>query len=91
MVEVPRRSEKNLARTHSEGGGMAHGTMKMRIEQIRFPAANVAIVHGIVELFNSPPPTLGENHFIRVAVKQHGKWLISSFQNTRIGPPPSTL
>src|SRR5580704_11438953 len=83
--------ERNLTRIHSEGGGMAHSTMKIRIEQVRFPSANVAIVHGIVELFNAPPPTLGENHFIRVIVKQHGKWLISSFQNTRIGPPPSTL
>jgi uncharacterized protein (TIGR02246 family) len=83
--------ERNLTRIHSEGGGMAHSTMKIRIEQVTFPATNVAIVHGIVELFNAPPPTLGENHFIRVIVKQHGKWLISSFQNTRIGPPPSTL
>jgi hypothetical protein len=65
--------------------------MKIRIEQVRFPAPNVAIVHGIVELFNAPPPTLGENHFIRVIVKQHGKWLIGSFQNTKIGrlPAPS--
>lgn len=83
--------ERNLTRIHSEGGGMAHSTMKIRIEQVQFPAKNVAIVHGVVELFNAPPPTLGENHFIRVIVKQHGKWLISSFQNTRIGQPPSTL
>jgi uncharacterized protein (TIGR02246 family) len=45
--------EKNLIRIHSAGGGMAHSTMKTRIEQIEFPAANVAIVHGIVELFNA--------------------------------------
>ena len=83
--------ETNLARIHCGGGGMAQTTMKMRIEQVKFPAANVAVVHGIVELFNAPPPTLGENHFIRVMVKQHGRWLISSFQNTRISPPPSTL
>ena len=83
--------EANLERIHSEGGGMAHSTMKMRTEQVKFPAANVAIVHGIVELFNAPPPTLGENHFIRVMVKEHGRWLISSFQNTRISPPPNTL
>jgi uncharacterized protein (TIGR02246 family) len=83
--------ETNLTRIHSGSGGMAHSTMKIRIEQVKFPAANVAIVHGIVELFNAPPPTLGENHFIRVVVKQHGKWLISSFQNTRIGPPPGAL
>jgi len=83
--------EKNLTRIHSEGGGMAQSKMKIRIEQVRFPASNVAVVHGIVELFNAPPPTLGENHFIRVIVKQNGKWLISSFQNTRIAPPPSTL
>src|ERR1700733_14114760 len=28
--------ETNLARIHSEGGGMAHSTMKMRIEQVKF-------------------------------------------------------
>ena len=83
--------EANLERIHSDGGGMAHSTMKMSTEQVKFPAANVAIVHGIVELFNAPPPTLGENHFIRVMVKEHGRWLISSFQNTPISPPPSTL
>ncbi len=83
--------EKNLARIHSEGGVMVHSTMKMRIEQVTFPAANVAIVHGIVELFNTPSATLGENRFIRVLVKQHGNWLISSFQNTRIVPAPKTL
>jgi uncharacterized protein (TIGR02246 family) len=83
--------EKNLTRIHSEGGGMAHSAMKIRIEQVKFPAPNVAVVHGIVELFNAPPPTLGENHFIRILVKEHGKWLISSFQNTRIAPPPAAL
>src|SRR5271157_1199080 len=34
--------ETNLTRIHSEGGGMAHSTMKIRIEQIKFPASNVA-------------------------------------------------
>jgi uncharacterized protein (TIGR02246 family) len=80
--------EKILTRIHSEGGGIAHSTMKIKIEQVKFPASTVAVVHGIVELFNAPPPTLGENHFIRILVKQHSKWLISSFQNTRIAPPP---
>ncbi len=83
--------EKNLTRIHSAGGGMEHSTMKTKIEQIKFPAANVAIVHGVVELLNAPPPALGENHFMRVIVRQHGKWLISNFQNTRIAPPPPTL
>ena len=65
--------------------------LEIRIEQVKFPSSNVAVVHGIVELFNAPPYALGENHFTRVVVKEHGRWLISSFQNTQIlrpGPTP---
>jgi uncharacterized protein (TIGR02246 family) len=78
-----------LARSHA--GAFAQSTMKVRTEQIRFLAPNIAVVHGTMELLNAPPDTLGECHSIRVLVKEGGKWLISSFQNTLIRPLPPAL
>jgi len=72
---------------YSHRGPFAQSIMKVRTEQVRFLAPNVAVVHGTMELLNSPPETLGEAHSIRVLVKQSGKWLISSFQNTFIRVP----
>jgi uncharacterized protein (TIGR02246 family) len=78
--------QMGLARYHA--GPFSQSTMKIRTEQIRFLAPNVAVVHGTMELLNAPPDVLGECHSIRVLVKVGEKWLISSFQNTLVRPVP---
>jgi uncharacterized protein (TIGR02246 family) len=79
--------EEGLRRGHS--APFAKSKMLINIEQVRFLAPNVAVVHGTMELVDAPPETLGRCHSIRVLVKANGKWLISSFQNTliRAGDP----
>jgi uncharacterized protein (TIGR02246 family) len=58
--------------------------MLINIEQVRFLAPNVAVVHGTMELIDAPAETLGRCHSIRVLVKANERWLIDSFQNTLI-------
>jgi uncharacterized protein (TIGR02246 family) len=74
--------EEGLRRGHS--APFAKSNMLINIEQVRFLAPNVAVVHGTMELVDAPPETLGRCHSIRVLVKANGRWLISSFQNTLI-------
>ena len=74
--------EDNLARAHATA--FAKSKMLTESDQVKFPAPNVAIIQGTMELLNAPPETLGRCHSIRVMIKENGRWLISNFQNTSI-------
>jgi uncharacterized protein (TIGR02246 family) len=76
---------KGLQHVHSTV--FARSTMTIRADEVRFLTNSIAVVHGTMELHNVPPPAQGECHFMRVVVKQNGKWLIDDFQNTLIHPP----
>jgi uncharacterized protein (TIGR02246 family) len=58
--------------------------MLVNTEMVKFLAADIVLVHGTMELQDAPPETLGRCHSSRVLVKENGRWLISSFQNTLI-------
>jgi uncharacterized protein (TIGR02246 family) len=79
--------EERLHSVHATA--FARSKMLVNIEQVRFLASNIAVVHGTMELVDAPPETLGRCHSIRILVKANGSWLISSFQNTliRTGEP----
>jgi len=74
--------EATLHKVHTTA--FANSKMVMYVDQIKFPAPNVAVVNGTMELLNVPPEAAGRCHYIRVLVKTDGKWLISEFQNTAI-------
>ena len=74
--------EENLGRVHATA--FAKSRMLVSTEMVKFLAPNVALVHGTMELLDAPPETLGRCHSSRVLVKENGRWLISSFQNTSI-------
>ena len=74
--------EESLRRVHSTA--FSKSRMLVNTELIKFLAPNVALVHGTMELLDAPPETMGRCHSSRVLVKENGRWLISSFQNTSI-------
>jgi uncharacterized protein (TIGR02246 family) len=79
--------EQGLRRGHATA--FSKSRMLVNSEMVKFLAPDVALVHGIMELQDAPPETLGRCHSSRVIVKQNEIWLISSFQNTliRAGDP----
>jgi uncharacterized protein (TIGR02246 family) len=64
--------EDGLARAHAIP--FAKSEMLTDTEQVKFPAPNVAVVQGTMELLNAPAEALGRCHSIRVMVKENGKW-----------------
>jgi uncharacterized protein (TIGR02246 family) len=74
--------EQGLRRGHATA--FSKSRMLVNSEMVKFLAPDVALVHGIMELQDAPPETLGRCHSSRVIVKQNEMWLISSFQNTLI-------
>jgi uncharacterized protein (TIGR02246 family) len=78
--------EQGFAAGHSTV--FSQSKMVIDIEQVRFPAANVAVAHSTMELLDVPAAFGGKCHSVRVLVKTTGRWLISDFQNTQIRKPP---
>jgi uncharacterized protein (TIGR02246 family) len=79
--------EAGLRRGHITA--FSKSKMLVNTEVVKFLAPNIALVQGTMELLDAPPETLGRCHSSRVLVKENGRWLISSFQNTliRAGDP----
>ena len=79
--------EEGLRRGHTTA--FSKSRMLVKTEMVKFLAPNVALVHGTMELQDAPPETMGRCHSSRALVKENGRWLISSFQNTliRTGDP----
>src|SRR5215469_13244283 len=63
--------EEALGRGHS--APFAKSKMLLNVEQVRFLAPAVAVVHGTMELIDAPSETLGRCHSIRVLVKADGR------------------